>query len=27
MHDKNEDLKDLETIYEGLRRKLYEMSE
>ena len=27
MHDKQEDLKDLETIYEGLRRKLYEMSE
>lgn len=27
MHDKNEDLKDLETIYEGLRKKVYEMSE
>ena len=27
MHDKNEDLKDLETIYESLRRKIYEMSE
>ena len=27
MHDKNEDLKDLETIYECLRRKIYEMSE
>ena len=27
MHDKNEDLKDLETIYEGLSKKVYEMSE
>ena len=27
MHDKNEDLKDLETIFEALRRKIYEMSE
>ena len=27
MHDKNEDLKDLDTIYEGLRKKVYEMSE
>jgi hypothetical protein len=27
MHDKNEDLKDLETIYESLRKKVYEMSE
>jgi hypothetical protein len=27
IHDKNEDLKDLETIYEGLRKKVYEMSE
>ena len=27
MHDKDEDLKDLETIYDSLRRKIYEMSE
>ena len=27
MHDKNEDLKDLEAIFEALRRKIYEMSE
>jgi hypothetical protein len=27
MADKNEDLKDLEAIYEALRRKAYEMSE
>ena len=27
VHDKNEDLKDLEVIYEGLRKKVYEMSE
>lgn len=27
MHDKNEDLKDLDTIFEALRRKMYEMSE
>lgn len=27
IHDKNEDLKDLDTIYEGLRKKIYEMSE
>lgn len=27
LHDKNEDLKDLSTIYEGLRKKVYDMSE
>jgi len=27
IHDKNEDLRDLETIYECLRRKVYELSE
>jgi len=27
IYDKNEDLKDLETIYESLRKKVYEMSE
>ena len=27
MHDKNEDTKDLEAIFEALRRKIYEMSE
>jgi len=27
MHDKNEDTKDLDAIFEALRRKIYEMSE
>lgn len=27
MHDKNEDLKDLETIYESLRRKIQEIAD
>ena len=27
IHDKNEDLKDLETIYESFRKKVYELSE
>ena len=27
MYDKNEDVKDLDAIYESLRRKIYEMSE
>jgi len=27
MHDKNEDLKDLETIYEALRRKIQEIAD
>ena len=27
MYDKNEDIKDLDAIYESLRRKIYEMSE
>lgn len=27
LHDKNEDLKDLQTIYESLRKKVYDMSE
>jgi hypothetical protein len=27
IHDKNEDLKDLEAIYESLRRKMYEIPE
>jgi hypothetical protein len=27
IHDKNEDVKDLETISEGLSKKIYEMSE
>ena len=27
VHDKNEDLKDLEAIYESLRKKMYEIPE
>jgi len=27
LHDKNEDLKDLQVIYEGLKKKVYDMSE
>jgi hypothetical protein len=27
LHDKNEDLKDLQIIYESLRKKVYDMSE
>ena len=27
IHDKNEDLKDLEAIYESLRKKMYEIPE
>lgn len=27
LHDKNEDLKDLQIIYESLRKKIYNMSE
>ena len=27
IHDKNEDLKDLQLIYESLRKRVYDMSE
>jgi hypothetical protein len=27
LHDKNEDLKDLQIIYESFRKKVYDMSE
>jgi len=27
LHDKNEDIKDLQTIYDSLKKKVYDMSE